>query len=337
MINLRSLNRANLVKVLLVSCVLLLLLAPYIAICKPTFLVGDAQSGLAPHHSHHIILVSQVESTNWGGYVVASSFSSPQPIVTAVHGSWIVQAVQPSSSATYSAQWIGIGGYFSSDSSLIQTGTESDSSSGSTTYNAWYELLPNSETAISSLTISPGDKIDASVVCSGSCTSATQGWTITVKDVTTGQQFTTTQSYSSSLKSAEWIEERPETCFGPFCSLTTLANFGTAYYGQDYTSVSNTGFATIGSQTSAIGSFPNNAITMVDSSGSTLAQPSSLSSDGSSFTMSYGSQGTTTSSTTTTTTSSSTTSSSSSTTTTTTTSSSSTTTSSSNSGHHHHH
>jgi hypothetical protein len=233
--------------------------------------------------------------------MVASSLSSPGALVTAVYGSWTVQKVQPSSSATYSSQWVGIGGYFSGDTSLIQTGTESDSSSGGTSYGAWYEILPNSEVSISSLTISPGDQISASVVCTGSCSSSTQQWSVTITDKTTGQSYTTSQSYSSSLLSAEWIEERPETCNIISCSLTTLANFGTADYGSDYTGVPNTEYATIASNNEAIGSFSSSyvSINMVGSSGSTIAQTSALSTDGTSFTESYtggssgGGQGTT--------------------------------------------
>ena len=75
-------------------------------------------------------------SLNWAGYAVSES----SPTVTSVLGSWIVQPAQPNVNATYSSQWIGIGGF--SDSSLIQTGTESDYYNGSAHYDAWYELLP---------------------------------------------------------------------------------------------------------------------------------------------------------------------------------------------------
>jgi hypothetical protein len=34
-------------------------------------------------------------------------------------------------------------------------------------------------------------------------------WTIMITDTTTGQSFTTTQSYSGPLSSAEWIQEAP--------------------------------------------------------------------------------------------------------------------------------
>jgi hypothetical protein len=70
--------------------------------------------------------------------------------------------------------------------------------------------------------------------------------------------------------------------------LTTLANFGKAYYGLDYTSVSNTNVVVINGVTYTIGASPNYvAITMVNNKGATLATPSSLSTDGTSFYVSY--------------------------------------------------
>ncbi len=42
---------------------------------------------------------NQQYSYNWGGYVVASSFANPQPEVTSVNDSWIVQNATPSEGA----------------------------------------------------------------------------------------------------------------------------------------------------------------------------------------------------------------------------------------------
>ncbi|MDG6924232.1 MAG: hypothetical protein JRN67_13195 [Nitrososphaerota archaeon] len=251
--------------------------------------------------------ITNTTSSNWAGYVVASTFSQTctgngkhktctgaSPVVTAAYGSWIVQTVSASSSNTYSSQWVGIGGYF--DSTLIQTGTESDYVSGAASYNAWYELLPASETPIS-MTVSPGNVINASVVCVSSCTSSTQSWNITLDDVTTGAHFSIVTSYSSSLLSAEWIEERPALCFAAVCSLSTLANFGTANYGTQYTSVLPTNYAVVSSVSATpqpIGSLPYQSITMESCSGhgpnscTTLASPSTLSDSGTSFYVTYG-------------------------------------------------
>jgi len=116
-----------------------------------------------------------------------------------------------------------------------------------------------------------------SIICSGPCTTGSQSWTITLNDVTL--------SYSS-LKSAELIEERPAQCVIVICKLTTLADFGSASYGHVFTSVSGRGFATIRGINAPIGLLPNAEIAMVQSSkGRVIAQPSSLSADGTSFTV----------------------------------------------------
>ncbi len=215
-------------------------------------------------------------SLNWAGYVVTSSTST----ITMVNGSWVVQTVASSKRQTYSAQWVGIGGF--SDSTLIQTGTSSDSASGTTKYYAWYELLPASETQLgSAYLVNPGDDINAFVALVN-----TNSWNITINDLTRPWHYSIIVSYVSSQKSAEWIEERPAIAG----SLTTLANFGTASYGGDYISqfpLSNTNCATVGTSTSPIGAFAYQSISMVSSNGRILAQPSSLTVDGTSFTVKY--------------------------------------------------
>ena len=236
--------------------------------------------GTPPVWSHAQFL-DALNSLNWAGYVVASDFSSPQATVTSATGSWVVQTVAPSKRPVYSTQWVGIGGFFSGDNSLIQTGTSSNSANGNTNYFAWYELLPASETPLgNSFPVSAGDNMGATVSTSGG-----NSWTITLTDVsaTPSWTFTTTVTYASSMKSAEWIEERPAIAG----SLTTLANFGTAEYGQVYTSVSGTSYATIGGSTLPIGSLSHQSITMVSSPGKLLAKPSALSNDGTSFTVVY--------------------------------------------------
>ncbi len=155
---------------------------------------------------------------NWAGYVLTSS----NPDFQAICGSWIVQTV---SSSPYgnSAQWIGIGGV--GNSKLIQTGTASDAGSGDISYQAWYELLPNAPVYLS-LNVKPGNIMSASI---SDNTVNGNSWTIFIKDVTSGKSYTTTVSYNPCMKSAEWIEERPN--MSPY----TLANFGTAKFGSYYT------------------------------------------------------------------------------------------------------
>jgi len=225
--------------------------------------------------------VNQVQSLNWGGYAGTTNV----PASSSVDGSWTVQTAGRTTSATYSAPWIGIGGY--SDSTLIQTGTESDYYSGAAHYTAWYEVLPAYETPISGLNISPGDVINSSVTA---VANTTNQWNITLIDTTKGQGFSIIVSYNSSKLSTEWIEERPEIC-SRTCSLTTLASFGTSYFGDDYTSIGSTNFANMGQGLENLSSLPSlTAITMVNQNGrggvTVLSQPSPVTADGTSFSMS---------------------------------------------------
>lgn len=146
-------------------------------------------------------------SSNWSGYAVTGS------TYNSVTAKWIVPAVAASRKATYSSDWVGIDGY--NNSSLIQTGTESDYYNGSAHYGAWWEILPAAETVIPSITIRPGDTITASIT-KGSGSS----WAITITDAR--QSFTTTQTYTGPQTSAEWIEEAP-TVGG---RVAPLANYG---------------------------------------------------------------------------------------------------------------
>jgi hypothetical protein len=136
-------------------------------------------------------------SSNWSGYAVTNG--APYTSATA---QWVVPSVAATRGASYSSNWVGIDGF--NNNNLIQTGTESDYYNGSAHYDAWWEILPAAETVIPSLAISPGNVMSATIT-KGSGTS----WTITIKDNSTGQSFTTTQSYSGPGSSAEWIEEAP--------------------------------------------------------------------------------------------------------------------------------
>jgi hypothetical protein len=145
-----------------------------------------------------------ISSKSWGGYTVTSSIIDPQPIVSGVSGSWHVPTINSTQGNTFSAVWIGIGGQF--EKSLIQIGTEQDSVNGSTYYNAWYELLPDYSVTIDNLKIAPGDAISASI---NLVNSASNLWSMSITDETTGHNFQQDVNYASSMLSAEWIVERP--------------------------------------------------------------------------------------------------------------------------------
>jgi Peptidase A4 family len=161
-------------------------------------------------------------SANWAGYAAhrgAVNFRE-------VSGTW----KQPSLSCapgrhTYSAYWVGLGGFSVSSSALEQIGTESDcTAGGGQTASAWYEILPYS-TPIS-MSVRPGDTMTASVTAAG------HRVTLTLLDVTRNHAFNKVLGASSvDVSSAEWIVEAPSQCFGQnACTILPLAPFGSATF-----------------------------------------------------------------------------------------------------------
>jgi Peptidase A4 family len=148
-------------------------------------------------------------STNWSGYALTGSGFS------AAIGNWTVQAVSRSNRPTFSSQWVGIDGF--NNSSLIQTGTESDFYNGQAHYHAWWEILPAAETVITTITVHPGDHMRASITLNSGTS-----WTIRIANTTTGRSFSTVRTYTGPRTSVEWIEEAP--IVGGH--VATLANYG---------------------------------------------------------------------------------------------------------------
>jgi len=158
-------------------------------------------------------------TSNWSGYAIGHYQTGQN--YTSAQGSWVVPTVtfgatQSSTSEQYSATWVGIGGFCMnalctrSDRTLIQLGTSQYvSSSGATSYFAWYEMLPQAPVTITAITVSPGDQISASLQCVSACSAKKQGWQLSMTNTTTGQNWSQKFTYASSLASAEWIEEAP--------------------------------------------------------------------------------------------------------------------------------
>jgi hypothetical protein len=215
----------------------------------------------SPTPSSSTSTTTSYTSTNWSGYLAVNGN------FTEISSSWT--ATSPTgngSTMSADATWIGIGGVTTSD--LIQIGTDNAvSASGQVSASAFYELLPNASIDISSINVSPGDQMTASL----SEVSASL-WDMTITDTTKNQTFTEQVSYSSSNSSAEWIEEDPSYSNG---QLIPLDNFKTASFTNATTvsSGSTLNLATANAQ----------PITLVNSSGQPIATPSSIGSDGASF------------------------------------------------------
>jgi Peptidase A4 family len=233
-------------------------------------------------------------SLNWAGYYVKGTG------IGFANATWTVPSVVNTVSG-YSSAWVGIGGV--NGNGLIQTGTEQDCSTsaatagevkfhgpviqdkpttgggkggsgGSTTcnpvYYAWWETYPtNAEQKITTMTISPGDKMNAVL------TQTTPGvWTISLYDLTHFQSFSTTVTFNPDQTTAESIIERPALCTGQHCKLTNLADFQTINFQESVSGITATSPV-------AFDADPTHTIIyMVDSSSKLMAQPGSLSSPG---------------------------------------------------------
>ncbi len=198
------------------------------------------------------------QSTNWSGYVATGG------TFTAVSGTWTVPQVSGTKPGAGDATWVGIGGERSRD--LIQAGTDATVlGAGRVRFSAWIETLPQAAQTVP-LTVGPGDTVTVSL------TQQEAGvWAITFENHTTGQRYQTTVRYSSSLSSAEWIEEAPS---GGRRTLP-LDDFGTVQF-RNATAVED-GRRVTAAQAGA------RPIAMVDRGGQVLARPSPLDGDGAGF------------------------------------------------------
>jgi hypothetical protein len=224
-------------------------------------------------------------SSNWSGYAAETSLTNPQSgAVTSVTGTWTVPTVTGSAGTTaYSSVWVGIDGF--SSSTVEQIGTDSDIVNGVAQYYVWYETYPSASVTVTSMAISPGDTITASVIYVTSGTHAGQ-FELTITDTSkTNDSFTIYQTVANAKRSsAEWVVEAPSSESG----ILPLANFG---------SVTITGAsATINGTTGAIDSSNWQAAKINMAAGSVVEASTSAVTDSSgtsSFTVAYQSSGST--------------------------------------------
>ena len=233
-------------------------------------------------------------SSNWAGYAVVPS-AGGRSAFSSISGSWTVPAATCSDRGdTYSAAWVGLGGFHESSHALEQIGTDADCSrSGGAVYSGWYELVPAAPVALK-LKVHAGNAMVASV------TVKAHDVTLRIRDLSTGKIFTRTQRVSRiDSSSAEWIVEAPSVCVTTnICRTLTLTDFGSVAF-SDLS-------ATAGGQTGPVEdplwsatelelreaqNFPVGPRASAASI-SAVAVPSALSSGGSAFAVSWGEQAT---------------------------------------------
>lgn len=174
-------------------------------------------------------------SSNWAGFAV----HRPGVAFRTVSGTW----TQPAASCvagqrSYSAVWVGIGGFKPTADALEQIGTEVDCNvAGNAVSSAWYELVPAPSKTIS-LVVDPGDVMHATVTVLG------HQVTVELQNVTRHHTFRKTLFGSSiDASSAEWIVEAPSECISQFaCQALPLANFGSVTF-DSATATSTSGTA----------------------------------------------------------------------------------------------
>jgi hypothetical protein len=233
-------------------------------------------------------------SSNWAGYAVVPS-AGGRSAFSSISGSWTVPAATCSDRGdTYSAAWVGLGGFHESSHALEQIGTDADCSrAGGAVYSGWYELVPAAPVVLK-LKVHAGDAMVASV------TVKDHDVTLRIRDLSTGKMFTRTRRVSRiESSSAEWIVEAPSVCVTMnICRTLTLTDFGSVAFSDPS--------ATAGGQTGPVEdplwratelelreaqNFPQGPRASAASI-SAVAVPSALSSGGSAFAVSWGEQAT---------------------------------------------
>jgi Peptidase A4 family len=231
-----------------------------------------------PMNFHRVRVDATVESENWSGYAVTGTG------FTKATGSWTVASVNCTKTPnTYAAFWVGIDGY--SSATVEQTGTLVICEGTRAIYYAWYEFYPAGSVEITSVPVSPGNEISAEVSYNGT------EFTTTITNVTTGASFSKNGRVRGAARSsAEWIAEAP--CCTSSGGVLPLADFGTSFFGEGHTGITDTNFATETSTSGAISAFGSDVqvIDMVSSSGASEAVPSALTSSGTSFQVAWKSE-----------------------------------------------
>ena len=176
-------------------------------------------------------------SSNWAGWVALPTSGSHETF-TSVSGSWEVPKLScTAGQSTYSAVWVGLGGYRETSNALEQIGVDADCSrDGGPHYDSWYELIPAGPVNIP-ISVHAGDEMTGSVTVRGDHV------TMRLRNLTTGTRYSITRRASLiDISSADWILEAPSSCSAESCQTLPLADFGgVSFSAATATSGSHTG------------------------------------------------------------------------------------------------
>jgi Peptidase A4 family len=147
--------------------------------------------------------VTQVSSTNWGGY---AAIRTGQPF-RYVQATFFVPYVNCATTTdSFSAHWAGLDGF--NTGTVEQTGVEADCQGGTPVYAAWWEMFPHFA-IFPNIVVHPGDSIVASVFYQ----QRTRRFVLSLTDTSNGEHFTRVEACPSGSAcqraSAEVISEPP--------------------------------------------------------------------------------------------------------------------------------
>jgi len=220
-------------------------------------------------------------SGNWSGYAVNAPDNKK---ITRVQSTFVMPATN-NLIPGFAATWAGIGGLSSQD--LIQAGVEEDYfpliGSG---YYAWYEILPASETPITSgcldgahhasdCAVTPGDTVAIDIVESSPGSNV---WRVSLNDI--GKwTFAKTIPYTSTHSSAEYVFESVSMFGLPLI----VPSIGNSVFGPFKGTPGNT-FSVNGARPTLLGNGSPISIEMQAAFVLPEAAPSAIASDHNSFT-----------------------------------------------------
>lgn len=248
----------------LTSCVAL------VALVTATSAAASSPGGGSAHQTDRVVGLlrgahaglNMSQSNNWSGYNQGLLETSTP--FQSISGTWVVPTATAHKKGEdeFSSSWVGIGGgcletsCLATDNTLIQAGTEQDvAADGTASYSTWYELIP-APSISTPLAVHPGDTVKVDIG-----QAVPEVWNITITDVTTGQNFTTTVPYPSTYGTAEWVEETP-LLIGTNAGFSAMPNLGTVQFSGATVNGANANLQ------------PAEAIQLVDPNGQVLATPS---------------------------------------------------------------
>ena len=152
---------------------------------------------------------TQEDSLNWAGYVATGT------TFTSVTATWSVPAVSDASAPSGLASfWVGMNGR--GNHRLEQIGTASGYIDGERRYLVWWEILPQAA-VYTDTPLRPGDMVTAAVSTDGA-----GKYVLSLRNISNGAEFSTTQMDWGRASSAEVVAEAPTGSHG----LLPLADFG---------------------------------------------------------------------------------------------------------------